>query len=135
MAAIYQWYVNEEIVFTTPLYPVEEVELLNWGADITGAASLGVPIDFMTTFSGGPLGGDIELVRLDGDAWWDPLTTFASPLGGDLETVRIYGDAWWDPMTTFGSVLGGDLLYAKVEHIQPNDDKIEWGADILGADR
>lgn len=38
-------------------------------------------------------------------------------------------------MTTFGSALGGDLQYAKVEHIQPNDDKIEWGADILGADR
>jgi hypothetical protein len=134
MAAIYQWYTNQEIIYTTPLYPIEVIEGLNWAGDIDQVDILGVPFDELTSFLGAT-GGEIETVKIYGDAGYDADTVFLEATGGEIETVRLYADAGVDEIKVMFEAAGGQLFAARVEHIQPNEDQVHWDADITNVTR
>lgn len=134
MAAIYQWYLNEEIVFTTPLYPIEVIEGLNWMADITLVDTLGVAVEpAIATLEA--VSGELETVLIYGNADTDATEATLEAVSGELETVLIYANADTDSTEASLVATEGWLWAARVEHIQPNEDQVHWDADITNVTR
>lgn len=134
MAAIYQWYVEQEIIFTTPLYPVEGVEGLNWAATVSGVYSLGVSKS-ATIGQAIFVEGLLETIKIYGLV--APSATIGWALFTEGELFQIFIDASGAPSATIGTAIftEGTLDARKVTHIQPNEDEVHWGATITAVTR
>lgn len=137
MAAIYQWYWEEAIIFTTKLYPVEEVESLDIAADLTSLSTLGVPVDLADWGPYAVISAELELIKINADAWYDEADWGPKDvISAELEVIKIYADAWYDE-ADWGphDFISAELEFAKIEHIQPNEDKLNISSDILSLSR
>jgi len=134
MAAIYMWFVDVGVIFTTPLYPVEAIEEISWSADITGVDSLGVAFDSQTG-SSFATSGEIELVKIYGGAGADSMTGSSFAVSGEIELVFIAASGGFDSQTGSSYATSGEILAAKVTHVQPSEDEVHWFADITNVTR
>lgn len=100
MAAIYQWFVGDEVVFTTTLYPIEVTEKLALLAVTNPYGNLSnYPIDYATSTSNMTL---IEVVQilLSGDTGEDYATATSNMTLIQIDDLLQTGDTGEDYATS-----------------------------------
>jgi len=135
MAAIYMWPVDNQIILTTTLYPVEVVESIQLGAVIKDGSMWEIPFDEVAT-THDLLSGSYTQLR-----WWysdgpyqDDVSTTHDLLSGTYVQLR-----WWytdgpydDEVATTHDLISASHIRGLVIGDTP-DEELQLGAAIYPA--
>ena len=132
MAAIYQWFNTDEFVIaTTTLYPIEDVECLNWGATVIHAGMYTWPDDDMDLVYS-VVGVALTTVLIEGATESDEMDLSYGIGGVDLNEILLIGPTPIDEMNFAYGIVGVDLNETLVEAQAPPDG-LEWGCTVVAA--
>jgi hypothetical protein len=133
MAAIYMWPIDDGVVVTTTLYPVEAQDSLAYSMDIQAGAMELIPS--LNVTGGADLGnGSYEQLRWYFDHTFPPdNVTGAADLGdGTYIQLRWYYEDTFDPDNVTGAAdlgPGGGYLRLKIE-ADSEDELLQLAADV-----
>jgi len=122
MAAIYQWFVGKEVVYTTTLYPLEAGDALDFTVTLEEFSMSALPEDFMefgVTF----LSGLLEDILIEWGPPDDAVDFGVTFVSGLLETILI---DWGPPddYGEFGVTFISGLLEDKLVEIYAPDEAL-----------
>lgn len=128
MAAIYQWFVSGEFLFTTTIYPIEALDQLNWAAEVTGGGTNGIAFDY-SRFAVLPLDGALDRIWYESGVSVDAAAFGVLPLDSELDQIWFQTGVPVDN-TQFGAIpLDSTMDLALVTHdVQPYEalDLAAW---------
>lgn len=105
MAAIYQWFVGDEVVYTTTLYPIDVTDGLQLYAATNPYGNLSIfPVDYTTT-DANISDVYLDVVLLSGDTGEDYTTTDSSIPNIYIDLLLQSGDTGEDYSTTDSSMI------------------------------
>jgi len=130
MAAIYMWFEDEEVIVTTPPYPIEIVEGLHFsGAELRNIRMDPVPEDaYQTTMLA--LSGEVKDILLVAPVEDDAYQTTFTALSGEVKDILIIAPAEDDAYQTTFTALTGEVRDAIVEAWMP-DEGLHFGCTLL----
>lgn len=109
MAAIYMWPVDNQVILTTTLYPVDVTEALQLSITFTDGDMFLIPFDDVTNSFGMGPDGTLEQLRwfLEDGPYDDEVTASFGMEDGTLEQLRwFFEDGPYDDEVTAGFGMG-----------------------------
>lgn len=128
MAAIYQWFVSGEFLFTTTVYPIEALDQLNWSASISGGATFGVAQDAAQFFMQ-VLNGELEAILYTTGIQNDDMDFTVTPLDSAMDQILFSTGIDVDELQFAATPIDSTMDLALVKHdVQPYEalDLAAW---------
>ena len=132
MAAIYMWFDGEEQVWTTTLYPVEIIELLEMSASLTGGGMANIA-ESEYTLDGALLSFEQVEILIDTPIEEDAYTLDGALLSFTLEDLLIDVDGGADEYTLDGALLSFEFENLLVTVDTP-DEMLQLACDLNSVD-
>lgn len=132
MAAIYQWFVNVEVIFTTTLYPITDINSLNVSSAVLDGDIRPIPNEAIDTLDLALLGGSLEvwLYDLNGpDEYIDG--PIVSLIAGILESALVQSVPPDDYMEFTSLTLIGGSMAPYLITVDSPDEKLDVSCAFL----
>jgi hypothetical protein len=130
MAAIYQWFGDKGVIYTTSLYPVESVDAIEFSVSFAGNF-WNVPLEDEHQFSVSIVGGDLMQVLLTAPPLEDEHQFSVSMVEGDLLQVYLTAPPLEDSHQFSVQLVEGDL-YGALVRVNTQDDAMIFDMAFAG---
>ena len=118
-------------ILTTTLYPLEEIDGIEFTVDLLAGAMRAIPNDDAAHHSVF-IGGDIRQIRLEQTVPGDDAAHHSVFVGGDIRQIRLEQTVPGDQASHHSVFIGGDIR-PKLITIYAPDDGIEMTVDLFPA--